>query len=435
MPRVGLLCWLCAATPAALWASESPAPLSAPDAHEQALGELLSFAEQHSYPTRIAALTRGHGAAARTEAAAFLRQNPSLELAAGPRFLSADTRELDFQVALAQPVEIAGERGLRIAAAARASERLDAQAQATRWDVRRGVIAAYRAALVERERLRIAEQAGRFSDETLLVARRRLKAGDISLIDLRVAEADTAHSAEQLLIAKQAWREAELDLCEAAGWPLTRQLRLAPGLQPAREVPKLPGLLELASQKHPELRALRAASAEAQAQVELADREAWPRPSLGVQFSREGSFGAPPNYILLGTLGVPLPVWQHNQGERAHARVDEQVSRLQAQATAQRIELGITRAHSALLTSARRIALASSVVLPSLDESLILIQRGFEAGEIPLLDVSDLRERLLDSRRAAIGAHADYYVAWTELEALLGAPLGSSAARSAAGAK
>jgi outer membrane protein, heavy metal efflux system len=435
MPRVGLLCWLCLAHPAALSASESPAAPAAPDAHEQTLSELLSFAEQHSYRTRIAALTRGHGAAARAEAAAILPENPELMLAAGPRFLRADQRELDFQMALAQPIDIAGQRALRIAAAARTSERLEAEAQATRWDVRRSVTAAYRAAIVEQERLHIAEQAARFSDETLLVARRRLKAGDISSIDLRVAEADAAQTAEQLLVAEQARRKAELDLCEAAGWPLTRQLRLALGLEPVREVPALPGLLELARQKHPALQALRASTTEAHAQVELADREAWPRPRLGVQFSREGSFGAPPNYILLGTLGVPLPVWQRNQAARANARVDEQVSRLQEQAAAHSLELGLARAHAALVAAARRIALATSMVLPSLDESLTLVRRGFEAGEIPLLDVSDLRERLLDSRRAALEAHADYYVAWSELEAIVGEPLGSSAARSVTGAE
>ena len=60
----------------------------------------------------------------------------------------------------------------------------------------------------------------------------------------------------------------------------------------------------------------------------------------------------------------------------------------------------------------------------SFDESLGLLQRGLEAGELPLLEVSFARQRLLDAQLAALDARADYERAWIELERAVGARLG-----------
>lgn len=403
------------------WAQES-----APSDREVPLSELLAFAEQNAPTTRIAIQRRGYGDAAEAGASPWLRANPSFEFGIGPRFDGATDRDFDFYASLAQPVEIAGERGLRLETASRLGARLDAETTVTRWEVRRDVILAYRSAVVARERAIVNDRLVRFADEMRTITRRRFTAGDATAIDVRVADTDFAHAQQAKISAEQELRTARIRLAEFTGWPIDTPPDVVAGLEAPRPVPALADVMRIAADSHPELRARHAAVAEANARAELADREAWPSPVLGVQFTREGSAGSPANYIVLGTVGVPIPFWQLNQGERARARVDEGVARAEESATARALRSRIARAHAELSSASERLALFTSSVSPSLEDSLALLRRGFDAGELPLLTIAVARERFLQAQRDALVAYADYYRALAEMESALGSELPSA---------
>ena len=123
------------------------------------------------------------------------------------------------------------------------------------------------------------------------------------------------------------------------------------------------------------------------------------------------------------TLGVTLPLWRRNAGERARARVDENVVRAEERAAERALRSRIAEAHSALDFAARRVALFAAEVRPSLADSLALLQRAFDAGELPLLLVATARERFLRARGDALEAYADYYRALAELDFAMGAEL------------
>jgi cobalt-zinc-cadmium efflux system outer membrane protein len=155
---------------------------------------------------------------------------------------------------------------------------------------------------------------------------------------------------------------------------------------------------------------------------------------FGVSVAREAH--APhPNYIVLGTIGVTLPLWQRNQGERARTRVDEGVARTEQSAVAVVLRARIARAHSELEAAAERVRIFASTVAPSLEESLTLLRRGFDAGEIPLINVAVARERFLQTQRDALGAYFDYYQALADLEAAAGIGPPGSELRAAGGGR
>lgn len=403
-------------------AQDVGAPATANE-REASLAELLAFADRHAPGVRLASLRRGYGDAARAGDEAPLRENPTLELGVGPRFEGGDGSDFDFHAALAQPVEVAGERGLRLAADARMAERLEAESAAARGEVRRAVTLAYRDAVLCRERSALAEDLLRFSEELLSVARRRLGAGEATAIDVRVGETDVAQARLAALGAEQALYGARLRLAEASGWSAEAPPRVRAGLEVPQAPPTLAAALRAAAEHHPELRVRRAALAEARARTNLADREGWPAPVLGVEVSREGSAQGAASYVVLGTLGVTLPLWQRNAGERARARVDEDVVRAEERASERALRSRIAEAHSALDFAARRVALFAAEVRPSLADSLALLQRAFDAGELPLLLVATARERFLRARGDALEAYADYYRALAELDFAMGAAL------------
>lgn len=393
---------------------------------EVTLEELLAFAERNAPALQVAGRRRGHGAAEREGAAPLLRDNPAVQLGIGPRFEGGAAGDFDFTLSLGQPLEIAGQRGLRLDAADRLSERLDAEVAAIRWDVRRQVILGYRMAVVARERVRVSESLVAFAEDMLRFAERRLAAGEASAIDVRIAEGDAAQARQAKILAERDLRSIQLGLCEITGWPIENPPLPRGGLEAPRAVPPLRSVLALAGDRHPELRVRRAAVAEARSRVDLADREAWPTPTLGVSLTREGRGGVPtedPSYIVLGTLGLPLPFWQRNQGERARARVDEDVARAEESTTERVLRARIARAHSDLRAAAERLHVFTSAVTPSLEDSLTLLRRGLDAGELSLIDVAVARERFLQTQRDALAAYEDYYRALVELEYVVGSEL------------
>jgi outer membrane protein TolC len=142
-----------------------------------------------------------------------------------------------------------------------------------------------------------------------------------------------------------------------------------------------------------------------------------------VQYTREGSLAGPANHIVLGTLGMPLPLWQSNQSERARTRVDAEVAHIEEAASAQRLRLAIAHAHSELQSASARIELFNSTIKPALETGLTSLQRGFAAGEIGARDFALAGERFLSVERDALAAHADYVTALSELESALGGPI------------
>ncbi|MBI2374975.1 MAG: TolC family protein [Deltaproteobacteria bacterium] len=387
--------------------------------HESSLGELLELARLSSPSARLATLRLAYGDAARASAEPLFPDNPTLELGVGPRLEGGD---YDVFATFSQPVEVAGERGLRITLAARFRERLEAELAASAWDLRREVTLSYHTAVIAREGAELADRLLEFAGDLLAIARRRRAAGDSTSIELRIAEIEHARAREAKLAADQALRSARVALAEVTGSSIDAPPNVPRGLEPPRTIPSLARLLRL-TEAHPALRARRLATGEAHAHKALADREAWPTPVLGAQVARESASEGPPSYVVLGTIAAPLPFWQRNQGERARARAAVDVAEAKEISTARALRSRVVRTHGELSVAVARLAIFTSSVAPSLEDNLALLRRGFEAGELSVLALATARERFLEAQRDALSAYADCARARSELESAAGAEL------------
>lgn len=388
------------------------------------LDAILAYADRHAPAVRVARTQLLRGEAAERGAAPLFPDNPELSVGAGPRVVAGDTA-IDLQASLRQRFEVAGERGLRLEAARRFQERLEAELDQVRWQVHRDVHAAFHVALVARERTRAAERLLAFQERLQEIASRRFEAGGVSPLVVRIAEGETAQARVSLIAAEQASEAARLRLAELSGWPAANPPEPAGALDPPREAPSLDRIVEVAARYQPVLRTLSASIAEAEARVELADREAWPEPAIGVQIVREGAEGgsSASETVVLGTLSVPIPLWRRNQGDRAAARAELAISSEQASAFARRLGARLARTKGAVDAAARRVAAYGEKILPRFEENLRLIRRAYELGEIDILEVSVARERFLRIQTAALDAYADYFRAAAELESAVGADL------------
>lgn len=398
-------------------------PLVVPAGEDVELDTILSFADERSPVLGVSRSTRSRADAARAAASPLLPANPQLSVAAGPRFGIAGVG-VDVEASLSQQIQIAGERGMRIAAADRFSEMTDAEIEQVRWTVHCDVHAAFHRALVERERLKLAERVLGFQQEVLTVVQRQISAGETAPLSLRLAEAEVAQSVQAAAAARQGFIAARIRLAQLAGWPLDRLPNPVGTVDPPRQPPEQAHLVQVALDKLPRLKAAAAAVVEAEARLASANREIWPKPSIGVQYRHEGNPTTEGPYdVVMGALSVPIPSFDVNQGDRARARAD--ISVAQAELASAKALLGgqIAELRSEVVAAGQRTKAYGTEILPKFEENLTLLRRSFELGEIDILSLSIGRERFLRIQSDALGAQLDYFVAVAGLERVVGADL------------
>jgi cobalt-zinc-cadmium efflux system outer membrane protein len=392
----------------------------APETTPVSLRTMLTHADGNAPRLLVARAELERGQAAVDGAAIVLQRNMVAGAAVGPRIVER-AHAVDFRVALAQPIEIAGERKLRRETAAKFREVTGKVLQEIQWQVHREVHAAFHAAIVARERWHLVKRLLVSTKELLSVAERRLEAGDISPLQVRLAEAELAQARQTALAAEREYRSAQLELAELSGWPPSILPEPVGDLDDPRRAPPMKELLSVALDGHPGLAARAAAVEEAEARLGLENREAWPEPVLGVAYTRE----ALPNvhiheHIVQGTIALPLPFSQRNQQGRADARANLAIRRAEQRAFGQALETRLTRAAMSVDADADRIAAYGTEILPAFEGNLSLLRRAFELGEVDLLQVLVARERLLRIQQDALTAHQDYYRDVAALEAEVG---------------
>lgn len=399
-------------------------PVPEPTAQsEVSLGGILVYADRHSPVLTVARSTRSRADAARLAASPLLPDNPELSVALGPRMGSAG-RGLDIQASLMQQVWIAGERGLRLNAAERLRDLNDAEIEQVRWFVHCDVHAAFHRALVEQQRLRLAERVVAFQREVLRFAERQIAAGEVAPLTLRLAQAEVAQAEQVLVGTEQSFFASRIRLAQLSGWPAAKPPMPEGQVDEPRELAPDEQLIAVARQRLPSLRAAAARIQAARARSTLADREAWPKPSLGVQYNREGNPSEEGAYdIVMGVVSVPVTSFQRNQAERAQARADLGVAEAELDAASRLLEGQIAEARSEVVAAAKRTRAYGTEVLPRFEENLTLLKRAFELGEIDILALSTGRERFLRIQSDALAAQLDYFFALAGLERVVGVDL------------
>jgi cobalt-zinc-cadmium efflux system outer membrane protein len=331
---------------------------------------------------------------------------------------------MDVEASVMQELEISGARGARREVAARVHERTEAEIEQARWELTCDVREAFRRTLVEDQRVALERQVLTFQSDVLRVVERQIHAGEIGPLSLRLAQAEVAQAQQLLAAAEQSLYSLRLRLAQLTGWPAETPPIVKGALATPSAPPELHALVKRAHEHLPQLRASAARAREADAQLQVADREGWPKPSVGVQYQRESNRAMEGIYnIVLGAVSLPIPVFQTNQAARAEARADLELAQAQWLAQSQLLAAQIAQARSELVAAAGRMQAYRGEILPHFEENLRLLARSFELGEIDLLALSAARERFLQIQADALQAQREYSIALSTLERTIGQAL------------
>jgi cobalt-zinc-cadmium efflux system outer membrane protein len=376
------------------------------------LEQALERARERS-PSVLAARARIEEARARLAGASLLlRENPELEAAAGGRS-SAENDTEKVEVGILQNLDIGGRRSARIGIAraelvASAAESENALRQALR-----SVAAAFFRALHAQERLNLADRAEAIATEILEIARRRHEAGDVSLLDVNLAQAALSRARADEYAARSSVSAAFGDLRALLALPPEQEVKLAGELRLSRRY-DLGDLLARATDR-PDIRALRSEVEAASAEHRLGKALAWPEFGIGGRYEREEG-----DDRLLGAVRLTLPLFDRGQAVRAEARARTRRLELELEAALRDVRREIRTAFEVYTHEAAAADELARNAVRLLEENESLSRESYEAGQISLAELLLVRREILETRTDYLSHLQDAAIAGANLEASAG---------------
>ena len=120
------------------------------------------------------------------------------------------------------------------------------------------------------------------------------------------------------------------------------------------------------------------------------------------------------------SVGLPLPLFDRNQGNIVAARHD--LSKAEAERSAIELELAaeLAAAHADLKVSHQRVATLRDKVVPAMEQAFQAAHEGYKQGKFGFLDMLDAQRGLSEAKGAFVNALSSYQTALIEIQRLTG---------------
>lgn len=262
---------------------------------------------------------------------AAMKPNPSVSI--GPGYESGDQGPFTMAFSLSLPIETAGKRGYRIAAATHLNLASRIQLAETAWAVRSRARAALVDYLFAVQAVKLLQQEVALRARYVDLTQSRFRAGEIPLPDLTTARIDLTALRQTLSVAEGRVHITHAALAAAIGIPesgLSDKALAWPNVDQPPAPAALPPPEMQAAAVHNRLDVQRALEQyrAAQAALQLQVARQYPDIDLGPGYNFEE--GA--HFIAL-SLSTVLPLRNHNQGPIAEAEAQRKVAGAQLLAT------------------------------------------------------------------------------------------------------
>ncbi|MFP2964432.1 TolC family protein, partial [Myxococcus sp. 1LA] len=241
---------------------------------------------------------------------------------------------------------------------------------------------------------------------------RRFEAGDVPVVDVNVARVALARLRAEVAAAEGDAAVQLHQLRALLGLPLSHPLAIRGELRVLALQPMTADTVA----SRPDITALEAELAQADADRRLGRASAWPDVTAGFLYQREID-----EISYLGTLSVPLPLFA--RGDSARVTGEARVRRLQSLLTAARSEVDV-QVEAARVQHHKRVeavTLLEADALPLLADNESLARRSYEAGEMGLAEFLLVRRDTLEARAAYLDSLLQAALARVQLAVETGA--------------
>lgn len=351
---------------------------------------------------------------------AGLRPNPELEVEIEEFAGSGDRSGFDGAETTAridQTIELGGKRAKRARVAQFDRELTEWDYRASRLDVIRDATQAFVAVQAAQDRVALARQVVELSEQAHAAVAQRVQAGRDSPVDELRASVAVSTSRIELQKTERTLAAARHALAAVWGGRAPSFEKVAGDLY---EVPPpgVPEDLAAAIAENPDVARWESQDRRQRAVLRLEQSNATPDVTVGggVQRFEETDDSA----LVLG-VGVPIPLFDRNQGGIREATAELGKVRRQREAVQARILTALAEATNALTASYEEATILRNDVLPKAEQAFAAARQGYEQGKFDYLYVLDTQRTLFETQAGYIDAVEAYHKASAEVRRLIGA--------------
>jgi cobalt-zinc-cadmium efflux system outer membrane protein len=319
-----------------------------------------------------------------------------------------------------QLFELAGKRGYRIESAGFGTQ----SAEAVFEDAVRQLgftvkDTYYRIQLAQRRLVLAEENRDRFS-RILDINTIRFKKGYIAEVDLIRIRLQMVDFHSQVIRSLQEAESARGDLRQLLRLSSKTVLELTTELGFRRIDPDIETLRVAALDVRPDIRAKRLTFSQRESDLKLAKAYRIPDVTIGAGYAIQGAQGPDnPGQVALNA-GIPLPLFNRNQGGIRQAEVSLQSAEADLDKTVNLVENEVEVAYRNLLQSRRLVEAYVGEVLEDARSSLTIVERAYERGGATILDLLDAARTSRTIQQNYIEALFNYQHHLFQLESAVG---------------
>lgn len=322
------------------------------------------------------------------------------------------------QIGLSQSVEVAGQRGLRIDAAARNTERSRFEVRDLERKLRADIRDRFVETLFLRDREILMREYLHIQEELAGLVKVKHEAGDVAALEVNLSQVELARVRRDGITVSTEYRNSLLSLRNLIGIPgdstLTVDGDLADGLSPLPDKDALAGR----ASSRVDILAAGAETKRSEAAQKLARREAIPNVTWGV-FTGRTEGGSETG----ATLGLTIPLFDRKQGERIETKARASQARIREAGLVMTSRKEMEEAYAAAASSLEELDLFRRDILGRANENIDLLQLAFKEGKVSFYDVRVAQRETIDMRNAYLQALLAGRRAYNALERAIGGEL------------
>jgi cobalt-zinc-cadmium efflux system outer membrane protein len=354
---------------------------------------------------------------------ARLRPNPQLTVGLSDlpvNFSGPLIKEQTYSYGLSHTIELGGKRSKRIDVADANSDLARGQFQMVVWQLTNDVKRKFYTVVLNQSLLNLARENESTFAEIVKHTSELVNAGEISGLDLERVEVEKLKFDTDLANSERDYEVALRDLRFALGGDyramdvdVTGTIDYEPYQFSFTE------LRDKALAERPDLKAAQLSERAADANIRLQNAQRVPDLTVG------GGIDQVPSGTSTYTMGVgvTLPVWDRNQGERAKALIAKKQAQNQTQLTTNQVLSDVDKAMVAFEMQRRRVDLYRSGVVTKVNDIQRLTEVALRAGESSTLELLDAIRTRRDTLAGFYQTLFDYQMSLLDVELATATPL------------
>lgn len=367
------------------------------------LQRVVELARTRAPSTVIARSRTDEARAALVGARRVATRNPMLEADVGPRW--SDGTSLDVQTSFAVPLDLGGRRTKRIAVVNADIRREELEALSVQRQAIGAAVTAYYQVLHADRRAALATDRVKLAEAAEVTARQRNRAGDVAEFEVNLARGEVSRAQSGVAAAKSDQLRARGQLATVLGLPIAAADvvgELADRSMFERKVDT--------SVARPDLRVLAQEAELARAESKLARAERWPNLDLRITYEHERDAN-----IVLGGIGISIPLFEHGQGDEARASARAKRAEAELQLRTGLATTHVSSARETYVAAVAAVSILEQQAVPLSVENETAAAASYRAGKIDLGTLLLIRREALDTRREHLDRLLEAALAGIEL--------------------